>query len=142
LGLFNEDDEDESLIEELLDLMKMYSADFTNTFRALTLNKLDEADLFSSTQFSNWNEKWQARLDKQQESKELSQELMRNNNPSVIPRNHRVEAALEAAEKGDLSVMEKLLKALSSPFSYSLEQAEYCNLPEDPDRPYRTFCGT
>ena len=68
---------------------------------------------------------------------------MRNSNPAVIPRNHRVEEALEAAVKqGDYSVMERLLHVLSSPFAHAPEQAEYCTLPAPSTRPYRTFCGT
>ena len=56
---------------------------------------------------------------------------MRNTNPAVIPRNHRVEEALEAAVKqGDYSVMERLLDVLSSPYAHSTEQADYSTLPE------------
>lgn len=54
-----------------------------------------------------------------------------------------MEEALEAAvERGDLSVMKKLLSILSDPYSYSEEQEEYCTLPECPDEPYITYCGT
>jgi uncharacterized protein YdiU (UPF0061 family) len=68
---------------------------------------------------------------------------MRKSNPAVIPRNHRVEEALAAAvEKGDYSVMEKLLKVLSDPYAHSDEQAEFCAPPAPSTLPYRTFCGT
>ena len=66
-----------------------------------------------------------------------------NNNPSIIPRNHRVEEALEAAvTNDDYSVMEQLLEALSNPYAYSTDQEEYCIPPAPTNRPYRTFCGT
>ena len=43
--------------------------------------------------------------------------LMRAVNPAVIPRNHRVEEALSAAEeRDDLSVLHRLLAALASPY--------------------------
>jgi uncharacterized protein YdiU (UPF0061 family) len=68
---------------------------------------------------------------------------MRRSNPAVIPRNHRVEEALEAAvNQGDLDVMKRLIEVLSKPYDYTDEQAEYCKLPEPSNRPYRTFCGT
>ncbi|MNG18439.1 hypothetical protein D3C84_1025050 [compost metagenome] len=68
---------------------------------------------------------------------------MRSSNPAIIPRNHRVEEALEAAvEQGDYSVMERLLAALSQPYAYTPEQNAYCVLPSYEGRPYRTFCGT
>jgi uncharacterized protein YdiU (UPF0061 family) len=67
---------------------------------------------------------------------------MRNSNPALIPRNHRVEAALEAAVQGDYSVMEQLLAVLSNPYAHYPEQADYSTLPTPSTRPYRTFCGT
>ena len=131
------------LSDDLLDLMKKYQADYTNTFLALTFDNLEDSDLFSSSEFAEWNERWQTRLGRQQESKADSKQLMRNSNPAVIPRNHRVEAALEAAaEKGDYSVMERLLSVLSNPFEHSPEQAEYATIPEPSSCRYQTFCGT
>jgi uncharacterized protein YdiU (UPF0061 family) len=143
LGIFNEEEQDKLLIDKLLEIMEKYKADYTNTFRALSYGNQEELPLFTSSEFKQWEKQWQERLSRQPESKEASLQLMRDNNPTVIPRNHRVEEALEAAvENGDYSVMEKLLKALSNPFIESKEQINYCTLPPDSDRPYQTFCGT
>jgi len=143
LGIFNEELQDESLIDGLLELMQKYRADYTNTFRALTLEKPEETPLFGTPEFTEWHELWQARLSRQQESKEDSLQLMRSSNPAIIPRNHRVEEALEAAvQQEDYSVMERLLGVLSNPYAYSLEQIDYATLPEECSSPYRTFCGT
>ncbi|MCL6604828.1 MAG: YdiU family protein [Paenibacillus sp.] len=143
LGIFGEEQEDESLIEGLLSIMHKAGADYTNTFRALTFDKLEDTGLEGTTEFTQWHELWQARLDRQQESKDASYSLMRSSNPAVIPRNHRVEEALDAAVKqGDYSVMERLLNALSCPYGNTPEQAEYAAIPEQSIRPYRTYCGT
>ncbi|BBH20174.1 UPF0061 protein [Paenibacillus baekrokdamisoli] len=143
LGIFNEELEDESLIEGLLSMMQKDRADYTNTFRALTFDKPEDTILFGTTDFAQWHELWQARLGRQQEPKASSHQLMRSSNPAVIPRNHRVEEALEAAVKhGDNSVMERLLDVLSSPYAHSPEQADYFTLPALSTRPYQTFCGT
>lgn len=143
LGLFNEEPQDESLIEDLLSMMKKYRADYTNTFRALSFDKVEETVLSDTTEFALWQELWQARLSRQQEQKAAWYQLMQNTNPAIIPRNHRVEEALEAAVKReDYSVMERLLDALSSPYAHTLEQAHYCTQPESSTQPYRTFCGT
>ena len=143
LGIFDEEPEDESLIESLLSIMEKHRADFTNTFRALTFDKPEDMFLFGTTEFAQWKALWQARLGRQQQPAASSHQLMRDNNPAVIPRNHRVEEALEAAvNDGDYSVMERLLQVLSSPFAHSPEQAEYCAQPAPSARPYRTFCGT
>ena len=67
---------------------------------------------------------------------------MQRVNPFVIPRNHRVEEALDAAsQRGDLSVMHKLLAALEKPFERNDAYAEY-QAPSGETRCYRTFCGT
>jgi len=142
LGIFNEEQQDESLIEDLLRVMQKYRADYTNTFRALTFDKSEDTVLFGTTEYAQWFELWQARLGRQQEPKASSHQLMRNSNPALIPRNHRVEDALEAALKGDYSVMERLLDVLSSPYAHSPEQADYSTLPARSNRLYRTFCGT
>jgi uncharacterized protein YdiU (UPF0061 family) len=143
LGIFNEEAQDESLIEDLLSMMHKHSSDYTNTFRALTFGKPEDTTVFGTTEFTEWYELWQARLNRQQESKDLSHQLMLNNNPAIIPRNHRVEEALEAAvKKGDYSVMERLLKVLSDPYAHSPEQSDYSTPPEPSTCPYQTFCGT
>ncbi|MGE7946724.1 protein adenylyltransferase SelO [Lysinibacillus sp. NPDC093688] len=143
LGIFNEEDQDVALIEELLKLMQEHQADYTNTFIALTFDKFTKSALFSTEEFKEWHKNWQARLERQQERKDMSQQLMREHNPAVIPRNHRVEEALEAAvEQEDYSVMERLLEALANPFAHSKEQQEYTTLPTPSNQPYRTFCGT
>ncbi|WP_145148589.1 YdiU family protein [Paenibacillus xylanexedens] len=143
LGLLDEEAEDEALIKDLLELMEKHSADYTNTFLALTFDTLEGTTLSGTTEFAEWHARWQSRLDSQQGEKEVSKQLMRTSNPAVIPRNHRVEEALERAENhGDLSLLEKLLAVLSDPFKHSPEQAEYAELPAQCNTSYQTFCGT
>ena len=63
LGLIDSDPEDENLINELLSIMEKYQADYTNTFRALTLNELDRTELYSQPEFARWYKLWQDRLE-------------------------------------------------------------------------------
>jgi uncharacterized protein YdiU (UPF0061 family) len=143
LGLHGEDSQDEALATDLLDLMQQHRADYTNTFRLLTLGRPEETAMSGTPEFAAWLERWHARLGGAQGAAEASYERMRSSNPAVIPRNHRVEEALSAAvEKGDLSVMERLLAALANPYAYAPEQDEYAAPPEPSSCPYRTFCGT
>ncbi len=143
LGIFHEEQQDEDLIGDLLGMMNQHNADYTNTFRALTFDKPEDTVFYGTEEFSLWQQKWQARLGRQQESKADALQLMRANNPAIIPRNHRVEGALEAAVKeSDFSVLELLLRVLSDPYAYSQEQEEYAALPEPSSCSYRTFCGT
>lgn len=142
LGLISEEEQDKALIEDLLEMMRKHKADYTNTFRALTFDRQGKAGLFGSEEFIQWKERWKERLGSQQASNDDTHELMKNSNPAVIPRNHRVEESLEAAANGDFSVMERLLNVLSAPYEHSKEQEAYADGPAPCDRPYRTFCGT
>ncbi|OPA79127.1 hypothetical protein BVG16_08490 [Paenibacillus selenitireducens] len=143
LGIFNEEQQDESLIESLLDMMHKHGADYTNTFLALTFDQQEKSDLYGSDEFAQWHKRWRERLSRQQEPRSASHALMRSSNPAVIPRNHRVEAALEAAvNQEDYSVMEQLLDVLRNPYAHAPEQVEFAALPPQSDCTYQTFCGT
>ncbi|UVI33296.1 protein adenylyltransferase SelO [Paenibacillus spongiae] len=143
LGIFNEEAEDEALIVDLLRMMQKSRADYTNTFRALTFDKPEETVLYGTEEFTSWHELWEGRLGRQQEDKASSHQLMRSSNPALIPRNHRVEEALDAAVKqGDYSVMNQLLAVLSKPYAHTPDQLDYADPPAPATRPYRTFCGT
>ncbi|SDJ79170.1 protein adenylyltransferase SelO [Sediminibacillus albus] len=143
LGLHNQEKQDEALIQDLLEMMNEHNADFTNTFRALTLDKLEKTTMYGTDAFAVWYERWQTRLSRQEESKDTAIQLMKQSNPNVIPRNHRVEEALEAAvQKEDFSATEQLINVLSDPYAYTAEQEPYTELPEPSDRPYQTYCGT
>lgn len=143
LGLFNRLEDDETLITELLNLMERYEADYTNTFRALTLGETKSGKLFCTRDFAAWQERWQARLRQQRATKAEVLALMKKSNPAIIPRNHRVEEALAAAvERDDYSILENLLSVLANPYAYTPEQEKYAVPPPPADTPYRTFCGT
>lgn len=143
LGIFNEEAGDENLADNLLGIMHNNGEDYTNTFINLTFGRSGNTAMYESIEFKDWNNKWQERLLRQNQSKEESFELMKNSNPAVIPRNHRVEEALSAAdERGDYSTMERLLSILSKPFAHTPEQTEYAELPPPSSCKYKTFCGT
>ncbi len=144
LGLLSSVEEDKILISRLLDLMHHHKADFTNTFRTLTMGKTQssEMELFSTDEYIRWHKRWQVRL-KLDQDMETSKKLMKMSNPAVIPRNHRVEEALEAAvEDQDYSVMQIFLTALQKPYNYDHQQDEYARLPKPSQIPYQTYCGT
>lgn len=143
IGIFNQEEEDEDLIEELLNLMKEYKADFTNTFIDLTYDRMDKSELYKSESFKAWKEKWENRLKIQEESEDKSKELMKKSNPIVIARNHLVEEALQAAEKQkDYTKLHELLKALSDPYDYSNIDSKYAKAADPSTLPYITYCGT
>ncbi|TVY02019.1 protein adenylyltransferase SelO [Cohnella terricola] len=143
LGIYNEEQEDESLIQNLLELMQKSRADFTNTFHLFAIGKPGETVLSDVPEFAEWLERWQSRLGRQEQSPEAAFQLMRRSSPAIIPRNHKVEEALEAAEnEDDYSVLERLLNSLSDPYEHFAERSDDYTMPSCSTRPYRTFCGT
>ena len=142
IGIFEPDSNDESLLNGLLDMMKKYKEDYTNTFLALTFKDFPKSRMFVTDEFSVWYKKYQDRIKSQGKSKAEVFNLMKNSNPAVIPRNHRVEEALTASENGDFSVMNNLLKALANPFEHSDFQKEYSKPAPKSQCDYKTYCGT
>ena len=142
LGIFNEEALDKAIIEDLLSMMEKYKEDYTNTFVSLTLNNNMDKGMFISEEFKTWYKNWQERLKRQENSIEEVNSLMKEYNPYVIPRNHRVEEAIESAENGDFTVMRKLINILSNPYEYSDVQKEYTKLPKPSSCAYKTYCGT
>ena len=66
---------------------------------------------------------------------------MKKINPLIIPRNHKVEEALGAAEKGDFNLVNKLIEVLKEPYSQQKNLLEY-QTPSNFNESYQTFCGT
>jgi uncharacterized protein YdiU (UPF0061 family) len=142
LGLQNAEADDVQLLQSLLNWMKQAGADFTNTFRDLSSDQPPTGGHYEDPDFQSWHSQWQLRLGREGRSNHLIRAAMRSVNPAIIPRNHRVEEALAAAEdRDDLSVLNNLLAALASPYEDRPEFAVYKELPTD-DSSYRTFCGT
>lgn len=142
LGLLTEEAGDADLVQVLLDWMTKSRADFTNTFRDLSSEQPPAGELYHDPDFRAWRARWQERLDHDGRPRAEAVALMRRVNPAVIPRNHRVEEALAAAEeRDDLSVLHRLLDALESPYEERPGREEYREAPAD-ECGYRTFCGT
>lgn len=143
LGLFNKEEEDENLILSLLTIMNTYKADYTNTFLNLTLGSLEEMSIFKSDEFKKWYESWQARLAKQNKSRDEIKRLMQSNNPTIIPRNYIVEKGIKAAvNNNDYSIINNFLEVLKNPYDYSNINNEYSKIPEVSSCSYKTYCGT
>ncbi|GAA5130915.1 YdiU family protein [Luteolibacter yonseiensis] len=141
LGLFTAEKEDAALVQELLDWMHANHQDFTNTFRSLSSASSIAEPPFIDAAFLAWHEKWTARLGRQPATTAEVVEKMRAHNPVVIPRNHKVEQALDTAIKGDLTVTHRLLEILTNPYADSAPP-EYTTPPPQGGAAYQTFCGT
>jgi len=142
LGLFVEDEGDLQLIADLLGWMKENKADYTNTFRAMGDAGMPTGAPYECSAFADWHGRWMARREQNGRPAEDARQLMQRTNPCVIPRNHNVEAALEAATAGEMGPLHDLLEALKSPYNDREALEPYRSPPEPSDRVYQTFCGT
>jgi protein adenylyltransferase len=150
LGLFTAQDGDPALVQDLLDAMARNQADFTLTFRRLSDAALDPAgdvevrQLFADpAAYDEWASRWRQRTSEEPQSAAERQAAMRTVNPAFIPRNHRIEAVIEAAvNRDDFAPFEELLTVLSKPFEDQPAYAAYADAPEPHQCVLQTFCGT
>jgi len=143
LGLFEEKENDNKLINDLLLWMNQNKADYTNTFCSLAKENILEDSLFKNKEFINWHQQWKHRLNMNKKPIKQSLNLMKKNNPLVIPRNHKVEEALkEATDNDNLKPFNKLLEILRKPYEDQSGIKIYQSLPLSNETVYKTYCGT
>jgi serine/tyrosine/threonine adenylyltransferase len=150
IGLATEHEGDTTLVNDLLKLMAENAADFTLTFRHLCDAAADPASdasvrsLFTDpAAFDPWAARWRWRLGEETAEPAEIRAAMRAVNPAYIPRNHLLEAVLNAAiERDDFAPFEQLLKVLSRPFDERPGFERYTLPPEPDERVLQTFCGT
>ena len=138
LGIKDQSEDDEELINNLIKWMQQKKPDFTNTF--CNLMNYDHADdeEFEDDEFNNWKREWKKRV----ESKEYL-DVMISCNPTLIPRNYLVEEALSEAETdGKFDKFNELNEIISSPYQLKKVNIKYLETPSKTNIPYKTFCGT
>lgn len=117
---------DAGLTDDLMALMP--GQDWTGFFRTLSEGRR------LPPEFAAWHARWQA----------LGPDLavMQGVNPVVIPRNHLVEAALQAATAGDMAPFEALLRELRRPYAPASGREGFALPAPEGFGTYVTFCGT
>lgn len=143
LGLFGVEIGDAQLISDLLKWMQDNHADYTNTFRQLSDADYPIGQLYTQNQFKEWYSRWQQRLAQNDKPLTTAVTLMKATNPAVIPRNHQLQQAIEAAYAGNLKVAEQLIAVLKAPYSDNHQLLKHYQAgPTSAQRVYQTFCGT
>jgi len=147
LGLGSVEDGDLDLANELHSAMEGQNVDFTLMFRRLADclrgDRGPARALFDdSAALDPWLDRWHERLNREEEDSHARAAAMDRVNPVYIPRNHRVEEALQAATNGDLEPFKKLVSVLARPFERREGLGEYEGPAPAGFGPYTTFCGT
>ena len=144
LGLAEPRDDDQALVQDLLAAMEAGGADFTLTFRHLADAAGGDVSLPHDLPpaLHEWLPRWQARLAAEPMPHTQRRAAMMAANPAVIPRNHLVEEALDAAtQRGDMVPFAALLAVLRHPFAEPSD-ARYTQPAPPGLGAYQTFCGT
>jgi uncharacterized protein YdiU (UPF0061 family) len=152
IGLRLEEEGDKALIDAFLNVLLVNRADFTLAFRRLAdaaegpENESQFFEVMNDDRMAavEWMESWRARLAREAMSGDARARAMRAVNPIYIPRNHLIEEAIQAAQRGaDFGPFEKLSAVLSQPFTERAEVDVRYTRPAEPDeRVTQTFCGT
>jgi len=150
IGIGNAREGDEALVEDLLVRMSANKADFTLTFRRLAYAAASaEADkevraLFSDpTSYDDWAVKWRTRLSEESESGQARAAAMRAVNPLFIPRNHLVEAVIQAAvQRQDFQPFHDLLDVVTRPYEDRPGLEKFTAPARPEEQVLETFCGT
>jgi uncharacterized protein YdiU (UPF0061 family) len=150
IGLQVERDEDAALVQGLLQRMTEHSADFTLTFRRLCDAAANpegdaavRAEFTDPAAYESWAAEWRVRLLHERQTPANRREAMRRVNPVYMPRNHLVEAALDAAVgQSDFGPFGKLFDVVTQPFEERPGLERFMLPPLPSERVQRTFCGT
>ena len=143
LGLEEKEASDKAIIEDLLALMQQFGADYTNTFVALQTGDLLGEVFFETSAFQEWYLHWVKQVTHNGRTLEEVQKSMVAYNPFFIPRNHRVEEALDNASfNNDYQLFKELILLLKSPYNPQPESQHLLSPPPNGDEGYQTFCGT
>ena len=144
LGFTNDYPEDEKLINKILSWMEKNESDYTNTFIYLMDNNFSKNNIYKDKSFLNLQKDWEARIQKNKKTGTHYIDIMKENNPLVIPRNHIVEEAINnVCKNNDYSKFNELLKVIKEPY-HEIKNGDYFQSPAPPTytQNYRTYCGT
>jgi uncharacterized protein YdiU (UPF0061 family) len=140
LGFTDVNEEDVLKIHELLLWMENKEADYTHTFIYLSHPHLVNDTIYQDSFFVNWKNWWQQRIGDIQKAKEV----MQQNNPFIIPRNHIVEQILrDVSQNQSLTEWNNLLQLLQNPYTAPEKfTKEYLQPDKNTDYNHTTYCGT
>ena len=142
-GLMEKETSDKPIIEDLLALMQQFAVDYTNTFVALQTGDFSGEAFFEASAFQEWYLHWVKQVTRNGRNLEEVQNSMTHYNPSFIPRNHKVEEALDNLSlNNDYQLFKELHQLLKTPYNPDPDKLHYQTPPPNGDKGYQTFCGT
>jgi len=132
---------DNELYDSLWSTLRLTATDFTIFFRQLAkispqtkeeeirsillpaIYKSDDFNTDVEAGFMQWIKLWQQRVS--EEDPKLRIKTMNTTNPEYVLRNYLALNAIDAAEKGDFTVMEDIMSVLRTPYDEQPDAAQY-----------------
>ncbi|MGU3497123.1 protein adenylyltransferase SelO [Xanthobacteraceae bacterium A53D] len=148
LGLATALPDDAALIEAFLSVMHEGRADFTLAFRRLSepgdATPAGLKALFANpARLDDWHARYRDRLRRGAVAPDERRAAMERTNPTIIPRNHQIEAVIRAAvTEQDYAPFHRLVEVLATPFSEGPDSAAFAAPPHPHEEVRETFCGT
>ncbi|WP_010488496.1 protein adenylyltransferase SelO [Pseudomonas sp. S9] len=148
LGFTSAKDDDQALVQELLQLMQNSAIDYSLFFRELGESEPQAAlarlrdDFTDLAGFDAWSQRYMDRDPLQGQSQQQRRERMHGVNPKFILRNYLAQQAIEAAEKGDYSVVRELHQVLSHPFAEQPGKERFAQRPPDWGKHLEISCSS
>lgn len=146
LGFMTPQHDDNQLLTELLALMEKEKGDFTRTFRLLSQTEQQQAasplrdEFVDRASFDSWFARYRQRLERDGVDDSERQRAMTAVNPAVVLRNWLAQRAIEGAERDSPQELERLLEALSDPFTD--RDDDYVRRPPDWGRHLEVSCSS
>jgi uncharacterized protein YdiU (UPF0061 family) len=135
LGLQGADTKNQATVNAWLDLLVQDKRDYSISFRLLCDFDMDGENevlrdhFIDRNKFDIWAKDYRNLLIAQGRNQEERHLSMRQCNPNYILRNYQAQLAIDAAEQGDFSKLERFIEALRKPFSDMPEFSEYAKAP-------------
>ena len=148
LGLVDDAADDAAMFDDLLDLMHAQRVDYTACFRSLAGSLRGDAAALAAlfgdgAALEVWTDRWHHRLAGERRDRSLVADEMDSVNPVYIPRNHVVQAVLDAATNGDVAPFHELLAVVTNPYRQRDGWERFAvPAPEAFGKQFQTFCGT
>ena len=131
----------DDLVEDWLTLLEQHGLDYTLSWHRLS-DHLAQEQVNSDDPISAYADRWFGRLVGHADNVPAVRARMAAANPVIIPRNHQIARAIEAAENGDFDPFHELRDVLTRPFDPLLATSAFAEAPLSSQRVTRTFCGT
>lgn len=146
LGFTTEQKGDNEILNRLFALMAREGSDYTRTFRMLSQTEQQSAssplrdEFIDRAGFDAWFVDYRARLQLEGVDDVTRQTQMQAVNPAMLLRNWLAQRAIEQAEQGDMTELERLHIALRTPFADRSD--DYVSRPPDWGKRLEVSCSS